>query len=136
MSFRYILLSTILILQIIPVAAVSNPHFIHKPVNFGHKKAYNRTIDVIIIHSVYNASGGDIYDVDLIIKQFAKYKVSPHYLIDRQGNIYRMVKDNDIAYQFQEFIPVHIPWVSFSFGSNIAVAHHIFDRIFFLQIPD
>ena len=98
MSFRYILLSTILILQIIPVAAVSKPHFIHKPVNFGHKKAYNRTIDVIIIHSVYNASGGDIYDVDLIIKQFAKYKVSPHYLIDRQGNIYRMVKDNDIAY--------------------------------------
>lgn len=71
---------------------------IDKPVNFGHKKKGNRMIDTIIIHSVYNASGGDIYDVDLIIKQFAKYKVSPHYLIDREGTVYRMVKEQDIAY--------------------------------------
>jgi len=98
MSFRLILLLTILFSQILPVSALSNPRIIPKTVSFGHKKADNRTIDVIIIHSVYNASGGDIYDVDLIIKQFAKYKVSPHYLIDRQGNIYQMVKENDIAY--------------------------------------
>lgn len=74
------------------------PEFINKKVNFGYKVAEKRKIDVIIIHSVYNASGGEKYDVDLIIKQFARYKVSPHYLIDRAGKTYRMVEEKDIAF--------------------------------------
>lgn len=98
MPLRHLLFISILTLYILPASAVSNLHIISKPVHFGHKKADNRAIDVIIIHSVYNASGGDLYDVDLIIRQFEKYKVSPHYLIDRTGKIYRMVKDKDIAY--------------------------------------
>ncbi|MDD4199371.1 MAG: N-acetylmuramoyl-L-alanine amidase [Paludibacter sp.] len=93
-----LLLSIILLHITMPVFPVVEPEFIPKTINFGHKQAHNRKIDVIIIHSVYNASGGDIYDVNLIIKQFARYKVSPHYLIDREGKIYRMVKDKDIAY--------------------------------------
>lgn len=75
-----------------------DPEIINKSVSFGYKHTEKRKIDVIIIHSVYNASGGDLYDVNLIIKQFAKYKVSSHFLIDREGVIYQMVKEKDIAY--------------------------------------
>ena len=39
-----------------------------------------------------------IYDVDLIINQFAKYKVTQHFLIAREGVIYQMVTEKDIAY--------------------------------------
>lgn len=69
-----------------------------KMVNFGVKKATNRSIDAIIVHSVYNSSGGDEYDVDLIIKQFSTYNVSAHYLIGRDGEIIQLVKEADIAY--------------------------------------
>lgn len=95
-----LILSVFLILLSIsmPAFPTEEPEFIPKKVNFGFKVAENRRIDVIIIHSVYNASGGEKYDVNLIIKQFARYKVSPHYLIDRAGNIYRMVEEKNIAY--------------------------------------
>ncbi len=68
-----------------------------KKINFGYREMPNRTIDVIIIHSVFNDSGGDIYDIDLIIKQFRRYRVSPHYLIGRNGRIYQLVDDKNIA---------------------------------------
>ena len=71
---------------------------VRKIVDFGKKTVSERKTDVIIIHSVYNASGGDQYNVDLIIRQFARYKVSAHYLIDREGNIIQLVDEKDIAF--------------------------------------
>jgi N-acetyl-anhydromuramyl-L-alanine amidase AmpD len=71
---------------------------IDKTVNFGMRPAENRTIDAIIVHSVYNASGGDKYDIDLVINQFAHYGVSSHYVIGREGNIYRLVKEKDVSF--------------------------------------
>ncbi|MEA4935229.1 MAG: N-acetylmuramoyl-L-alanine amidase [Paludibacter sp.] len=76
----------------------NQPEVINKIVSFGKKKAPGKKNDVIIVHSVYNASGGDPYDVDLIIRQFSRYGVCAHYLIDREGKIYRMVDEQDIAY--------------------------------------
>lgn len=76
----------------------NQPEIIKRNVNFGMRKTTNRNIDVIIIHSVYNASGGDQYDVDLIIRQFAKYKVCAHYLIDRNGIIIQLVDEKNIAF--------------------------------------
>ena len=70
---------------------------IDKKVNFGFRETPNRDIDVIIIHSVFNNSGGDFYDIDLIIKQFKRYKVSSHYLIGRDGSVYQLVDDKNIA---------------------------------------
>ena len=55
-----------------------------------------RNIDTIIIYSNYN-TGDDSYSLDGIIQAHKNANVSPHYIIDRQGNIYRMVADNDIA---------------------------------------
>ncbi len=103
MNSKFILsLFLMLLCMTMPAFPTEEPEFIPKKVNFGFKAAEKRKVDVIIIHSVYNASGGEKYDVDLIIKQFARYKVSPHYLIDRAGKIYRMVAEKDIAYHAGE----------------------------------
>ncbi len=72
---------------------------IDKRVNFGFRPTQNRNIDVVIIHSVYNASGGDKYNVDLVINQFSHYGVSSHYVIGRSGAIYQLVKEKDVAFQ-------------------------------------
>ena len=80
------------------VRGENKPEIINKTVTFGTRKATNRKIDVIIIHSVYNASGGEQYDVDLIIRQFEKYKVCAHYLVDRDGKIIQLVNESNIAF--------------------------------------
>ena len=72
---------------------------IDKRVNFGFRPTQNRNIDVVIVHSVYNASGGDKYNVDLVINQFSHYGVSSHYIIGRDGAIYRLVKEKDVSFQ-------------------------------------
>ncbi len=69
-----------------------------KTVKFGMKQVAHRNIDAIIVHSVYNASGGDKYDVDLVIRQFSRYKVSSHYIIGRDGTIYQLVNEKNISY--------------------------------------
>lgn len=67
-------------------------------VSYGHKKAETRQISSIIIHSSYNALDVDTFSVKGVLKEYENYGVSAHYLIDRQGNIYQLVKDSDIAY--------------------------------------
>jgi N-acetyl-anhydromuramyl-L-alanine amidase AmpD len=71
---------------------------IDKKMSTGFRTASARNIDVLVIHSVFNNSGGEFYDIDLIIKQFAQYGVSAHYLIGRGGEIYRLVDEKNIAY--------------------------------------
>ena len=72
---------------------------VERIVNFGMKTAENRTIDAVIVHSVYNAAEGDKYDVDLVIKEFSHYGVSSHYVIGRDGTVYQLVKEKNISYQ-------------------------------------
>jgi len=72
---------------------------IDKFVSWGYRSyPGSREVDAIIIHSAYDALGDDFYSVDGVIEEFRIYKVSSHYLIDRDGNIYQLVDDNDIAY--------------------------------------
>ena len=71
---------------------------IEKPSKSGFLKHNSRRIDAVIIHSVFNNSGGDLYNVDSIVKQFSRYHVSTHYLIARNGAIYRLVNEKNIAY--------------------------------------
>jgi hypothetical protein len=73
-------------------------NIISKLVSWGYEKSGVRIIDTIIIHSSYNALGGDEYDVNKLISEYKSYGVSPHYLIDRQGKIYQLVVDKNIAY--------------------------------------
>jgi N-acetyl-anhydromuramyl-L-alanine amidase AmpD len=76
---------------------------VQKSVSWGYSKPQSaRTIDTIIIHSSYNALGGDKYDLARLIEEYKEYGVSPHYLIDREGNIYQLVSDKNIAYHAGE----------------------------------
>ncbi len=60
------------------------------------KKA--RTIDTIVLHSSYNPNGGNAYGVSELVNIYESYGVSAHYLIDREGTVYRLVEDKNIAY--------------------------------------
>ena len=82
-------------------AESSIPKFkiIDRLVGWGFTKSNNRSIDTIIIHSSYNAIGSDTHDLDDIInKEYKPNGVSPHYIIDRDGRVYRLVADQNIAY--------------------------------------
>lgn len=78
-----------------PAAKIS---IIQKLVSWGYSKSNGRSIDTIIIHSSYNALSSDPYDVSRLIEEYKQYGVSPHYLIDRKGNVYQLVGDQNIAY--------------------------------------
>jgi N-acetyl-anhydromuramyl-L-alanine amidase AmpD len=71
---------------------------VDKLLSGGFQAASGRKIDTIIIHSSYDAIGSDPYSVNGIISEFKSYGVSAHYLIARDGTIYRLVKESDIAY--------------------------------------
>jgi cytoskeletal protein RodZ len=71
-------------------------------VTWGFSKAKEREINTIVVHSSYNALGGDKYDLDKLIAEYKEYGVAPHYVIDREGSVYRLVKDNDVAYHAGE----------------------------------
>jgi N-acetyl-anhydromuramyl-L-alanine amidase AmpD len=71
-------------------------------VKFGFTSSAERKIDTLVVHSSYNALGGDEYAVEKLINEYKEYGVAPHYLIDRRGNIYQLVKEKDIAYHAGE----------------------------------
>ena len=70
--------------------------------SWGFSKSNSRKIDTIIIHSSYNALDDDIYNLGKIIDIYKSYGVAPHYIISRDGKIYRMVEDKNIAYHAGE----------------------------------
>ncbi len=71
---------------------------VNRLVNFGQEKRNSRLIDTIVIHSSYNALGADPFSVSGIIKEYQEYGVAAHYLIDREGMIYQLVEDKNVAY--------------------------------------
>lgn len=80
-------------------SANSDIKIVDKLVSWGFGKANGRKIDTIIIHSSYNAVGKDKHDLDdIIYKEYKPYGVSPHYIISREGKIFRLVSDKNIAY--------------------------------------
>lgn len=72
-------------------------------VSFGFRTPpQSRSIDTVVLHSSYNASGGTVYDLDKIIGQYERYGVGAHYLIDRGGQVWRLIAERDIAYHAGE----------------------------------
>jgi hypothetical protein len=72
-----------------------------KLVSFGHEAARGRDIDTIVLHSSYGVDG-DPYDVEDVIGLWKSYGVAPHYMIAREGTVYQLVADKDIAYHAGE----------------------------------
>lgn len=71
-------------------------------VSWGYSSSSGRKIDTIIIHSSYDALGENPYSLSGLINEYKQYGVAPHYLIDRDGNIYRLIEDKNIAYHAGE----------------------------------
>ena len=57
-----------------------------------------RSIDTIVIHSSYDALGQNPYSTNGVIEEYRQYKVTPHYLIARDGTIYYLAPEKAIAY--------------------------------------
>jgi hypothetical protein len=76
----------------------SSLKIINKLVSWGYEKSGARKIDTIIIHSSYNALGGDPYSLEKLLVEYKQYGVAPHYLIDRGGKIYRLVAEKNVAF--------------------------------------
>ncbi len=66
-------------------------------VSFGHESASGRDINTIVLHSSHGVDG-DPYDVDDVIGLWKSYGVAPHYMIARNGTVYQLVADKNIAY--------------------------------------
>jgi hypothetical protein len=68
-------------------------------VNFGFSVGTaNRSIDTMVIHSTYNAIGGDEFDVNQVVEEYHQAGVSPHYVVARDGTVYQLVHEKDIAW--------------------------------------
>lgn len=80
------------------IFASDSLNIISKKVSFGFATNNNRNVNSIIVHSTFNNSGGNKYDIDLVIKQFSNYGVSAHYVIGRDGKIYQLVDEKDNSY--------------------------------------
>jgi len=80
------------------VFACDSLTIINKKVSFGFATNTNRNINTVIVHSTFNNSGGDKYDIDLILKQFSTYNVSAHYVIGRDGTVYQLVDEINNSY--------------------------------------
>lgn len=91
---------SLIILQVFSFSlfAGDSLNIINKKVTFGFATNSNRTINSVIVHSTFNNSGGEKYDIDLVIKQFSRYGVSAHYVIGRDGTIYNLVEEKDNSY--------------------------------------
>lgn len=80
-------------------AAQTNVKVTERLVSVGmHHPSHPRKIDVVIVHSCYNPYGTDKYSLQQVLDGFKHYHVSAHYIIDRQGIIYQLVKEQDISY--------------------------------------
>ncbi len=70
-----------------------------KEINWGYEERKREDTKFIIIHNVYYPYNHKVrYDLEKILKLFKEYGVSSHYIIDRQGNIFQLVPDENVAY--------------------------------------
>lgn len=68
-------------------------------IDFGHLE--KRRIHTIVVHSNYYV-GDDMYSTQGCIEQFRQYDVAPHYMIERNGNVLKMVDEEKTAFHAGE----------------------------------
>lgn len=68
------------------------------PADFGIEKwEGNRSVDTVVVHTA-NAEFGEPYIPQNVYDTFKKYHVTSHYLIGRDGVIYKLADENDLAH--------------------------------------
>jgi N-acetyl-anhydromuramyl-L-alanine amidase AmpD len=74
---------------------------VQKLVSFGYEEASGRKINTMVLHSSHAVSG-DPYDTGAVIALWKSYGVAPHYMVARDGTVYQLVADKNIAYHAGE----------------------------------
>jgi N-acetylmuramoyl-L-alanine amidase len=57
-----------------------------------------RRIDAIILHSSFCVNSRNDFDLYCVLGEYKRHGVAAHYLIDREGTIHRLVKEDDVAF--------------------------------------
>ncbi len=71
---------------------------VQMPADFGFERWDGiRAIDTIVVHTAYSPEA-EPYEPKNVYNIFKKYNVSPHYMIARDGTIYKMADENDLAH--------------------------------------
>jgi len=82
-----------------PLVEEKEPNIVGNILTWGYRTPTSpRTIDTIVLHSSYDALGSDPYSTTGVIEEYRLYGVASHYLIARDGTIYRLAPDEAIAY--------------------------------------
>lgn len=72
---------------------------ISEQIDFGRDSVGCNTCEVVVVHSSYYAGKGhEPFWREGVIDQYRQYDVSPHYLIDRDGTVYRMAPDTCVCW--------------------------------------
>jgi hypothetical protein len=83
----------------IPTTTGEKPEIVENMLSWGYyTPSTPRTIDTIVLHSVYNAMGGDVHSLDGVVDEFELYGVTSHFIISRDGTIYQLAPEEAIAY--------------------------------------
>ncbi len=66
--------------------------------DFGIEKwEGNRSVDTVVVHTAHSVEG-EPYEPKNVYNIFKKYSVTSHYLIGRDGVIYKLADENDLAH--------------------------------------
>ena len=101
MKLLFAFLPALLLMFSVFFVAFNSPKkivIVEKKITWGFKRDPARSIDAVIIHSTYNATGADSFSVQGVLDQFKSYGVAAHYLIDRKGVVYRLVDERNFAF--------------------------------------
>lgn len=70
-----------------------------QPITWGFRKVEApRTIDTIVLHTLYNPWAKDRFSRSAILRILKYYGVAPHYLILRDGTTLGLVDEGDVAF--------------------------------------
>ena len=96
---RRLFLCLIILAAALPAAAKLRLVDISDQIDFGRDSVGCNTCEVVVVHSSYYAGKGHgPFWRQGVIDQYRQYDVSPHYLIDRDGTVYRMAPDTCICW--------------------------------------
>jgi N-acetyl-anhydromuramyl-L-alanine amidase AmpD len=82
----------------VAIKAPQKLRIIDKNISRGYEVNSSRYIDTIVVHTAHNIEfAGDPYGIDELVRVFEKYGVASHYVIGREGTIYRLVDESLVA---------------------------------------
>lgn len=74
------------------------PAIVDRPMRTGFVRGRALPIDTIVLHSIFAEGQVDPYAIESIISVLERFRVSAHYLIARDGTVYRLVAETDTSY--------------------------------------